>query len=163
MEPLAALEDHVRRDFARLVGVVAAVCGSRQDAEEAVAEAFARAWERAARGERIDNVAGWVVTVALRSAHSRWRRLRTEQRARPRVVAALAATASTDVDGVLDLRRAVGRLPRRQQQAVVLHYLLGFDVASVAGVLGVSDGTVKTALARARAKLAAALDAGGDG
>jgi DNA-directed RNA polymerase specialized sigma24 family protein len=38
-----------------------------------------------------------------------------------------------------------------------LHYLLDLDVATTAAVLEVSPGTVKTALSRAREKLAAAL------
>jgi DNA-directed RNA polymerase specialized sigma24 family protein len=41
---------------------------------------------------------------------------------------------------------------------VVLFYLLDLDVATVAGLLGISEGTVKTALSRARQKLAVLLD-----
>jgi len=40
---------------------------------------------------------------------------------------------------------------------VVLHYHLGFPMGEVAGTLGVSEGTVKTSLHRARRALARAL------
>jgi RNA polymerase sigma factor (sigma-70 family) len=158
VRPVDALDDEIRGQFDRLVCIVGAVCGSRDHAEEAVAEAFARGWERTQRGEPLNNVAGWVVAVALRYTHSRWRRSRAEERATAALAFARPDRPPHDVDQSLDLRKAVRSLPRRQEQVVVLHYLLGYDVNSVASVLGVSPGTVKTALARARTKLATALD-----
>jgi RNA polymerase sigma-70 factor (ECF subfamily) len=59
---------------------------------------------------------------------------------------------------MLDLRRAIGGLPRRQQQAVVLHYLLGLPLEEAAHAMGCREGTVKVHLSRARAALAAALE-----
>ena len=40
---------------------------------------------------------------------------------------------------------------------VVLHYLLGYDVAAIAAVAGISTGAVKNALFHARASLAEQL------
>jgi RNA polymerase sigma factor (sigma-70 family) len=57
----------------------------------------------------------------------------------------------------MDVGRAVSGLPLRQRQAVVLHYYLDLDVAETARTLGVSPGTVKTALHRARRTLAGRL------
>lgn len=54
-------------------------------------------------------------------------------------------------------RDAIGQLARRQQDAVVLYYLLDMDVTSIASTLGISSGTVKTALSRARGRLGALL------
>ena len=127
--------------------------GSRPAAEDAVAEALARAWERTERGEVIDNVAAWVTTVATNLARSRWRRMRAEQRATERIVPLSPETP----DEVFDLRAALAALPRRQREVTVLRYLLGHDVRGVARILGVSEGTVKTSLHRARAALARAL------
>jgi len=55
------------------------------------------------------------------------------------------------------VRDALDGLARRQRDAVVLYYLLDLDVATTARVLGISEGTVKSALSRAREKLAVLL------
>lgn len=148
------VEACARLEYERLVRVVAVATGSVPAAEDAVQEAFARAWERASRGVEFTHLAGWVVTVALNLARSGRRRGRAEARARIRETFDLVAP---DVDALLDLDRAVRALPGRQREAVVLHYLLDLDVATVADLLQVSTGTVKTALSRAREKLLIAL------
>ncbi len=51
------------------------------------------------------------------------------------------------------LMRAIERLPPDWQLAVVLHYWQGLSVAEVARVQGVSEGAVKSRLARSRARL----------
>ncbi|MGZ4132218.1 MAG: sigma factor-like helix-turn-helix DNA-binding protein [Actinomycetota bacterium] len=48
-------------------------------------------------------------------------------------------------------------MPRRQQEAVVLHYLLDLPVAETAAAMGVDAGTVKTHLSRARGSIARLL------
>ncbi len=57
----------------------------------------------------------------------------------------------------LALVQALGTLPVRQRQAIVLHYLADLPVEEVAGILAVSGGTVKSLLARGRRALAARL------
>jgi len=49
---------------------------------------------------------------------------------------------------------ALARLPERQRQAVVLHYLADLPLAAIALELGVAEGTVKSWLHRARTALA---------
>jgi len=151
----AELTALVERDYRRLVGVVAVVCGSTAVAEDAVQEALVRAWERVGRGARFDHLAGWVVVVAINQVRQVERRSRAEGRAVARLAAGNAATGVADE--VVDLQRAVAALPGRQREVVVLHYLLGLDVKATARVLNISEGTVKTGLFRARAALAARL------
>jgi RNA polymerase sigma-70 factor (ECF subfamily) len=45
------------------------------------------------------------------------------------------------------------RLPRDQQTILALHYVEGFDVREIAGILGVPEGTVKSRLHHAREEL----------
>ena len=52
---------------------------------------------------------------------------------------------------------ALRKLPRRQREVAVLLYVADLPVASVATVLGCSDGTVKQHASRARAALRDAL------
>ena len=153
----AEIEACVRADHARLVRVVAAVTSSVPLAEEAVQEAFARAWERSRRGEHFTSLPGWVTTVALNLARSGHRRRGAEERARQKIVAGRPGREPADVAAAVAVREAVDGLPARQRDAVVLYYLVDLDVATVASLLGVAEGTVKAALSRAREKLAARL------
>ena len=74
------------------------------------------------------------------------------------------AAARSDAD-VVDLPDRevwdlVRRLPKRQAQAVALHYLEDLPVSEIAEILECSPGSVKTHLSRGRQALRAAF--GGD-
>ena len=139
--------------YGRVLGAVALVTGSRAAAEDAVHEALARAWER---GDAIDHLDRWVVTVALNVARNRWRKVRREVAEAPEPPEP-GAGPTDGVGGLVDLHRALRALPARQREVVVLHYLLDLPVAEVAALLGLSAGGVKHALYRARHSLAGAL------
>jgi RNA polymerase sigma factor (sigma-70 family) len=151
------IEECARREYPRLVGIVAAACGSTSLAEEAVQTAFVKAIERARRGHVIDRVPAWVVKVAINETRSKWRRHRVEQKGLAELNGRIAQD-DADRAALVDLDAALRSLPTRQQQAVVLHYLLGLDVVATAEVLNVSAGTVKKAMSRARARLATELE-----
>jgi RNA polymerase sigma-70 factor (ECF subfamily) len=150
----ADLREFVVTGYPRLVAGLALAAGSRAAAEDAVQEAVARAWERSQRGEPIDSLPAWVTRVAVNLTHSRWRHARVEARGRERLG---SSGVTADADDRMDVARALAALPRRLREATVLRYYLGLDVAEVAGALGVTEGTAKTTLFRARQALAAAL------
>lgn len=154
MELQSSVEVCIRERYPELVRAVSAVTKSVPAAEDAVAEAFARAWERERKGQAFDHLAGWVVTVALNLARSRWRKVGRE---RPLPERSETAARAAESELSLDVRAAVAELPRRQREAVVLHYLMDLDVATTASLLGVAEGTVKAALHRARQTLAPRL------
>jgi RNA polymerase sigma-70 factor (ECF subfamily) len=137
--------------------------GSLPAAEDAVQEALARAWERSERGEWIESLPAFVAAVARNLLRDRFRRLLVERRAR-RELAARAGDRSSAVGAIetTDLARALAELPARQREVVVYHYVLDLDVAEVARIVGVPEGTVKSALFRARRSLARALAARDD-
>jgi RNA polymerase sigma-70 factor (ECF subfamily) len=126
--------------------------GSRAAAEDAVCEALARAWERGERGERIESPRAWVTTVAVNLLRSGFRRFVAEQRARARL-RDVPADPSRISEDLVDVRRALDRLPRRQREATVLRYYLDLSVAEVAAAMAVNEGTAKTLLFRARQAL----------
>lgn len=56
-----------------------------------------------------------------------------------------------------ELEAALERLPRDQREAVLLCDLWGFRYAEIAGIVGSPIGTVRSRIARARARLSALL------
>lgn len=113
------------------------------------------------QAEPIGSVAAWVTVVASNGARSGLRRRGAGERAVDRIGGAMDPESASGPD--VDLQRALAGLPRQQRQAATLYYFLGEPVAEVALALGVSEGTVKTHLSRARAALAASLQIVEDG
>ena len=142
-------------DYPRLVNAVALLTGDLPAAEDAVQEALVRAWIRSDRGDVIESLPAWVAVVAMNLTRSGWRRVTAERRARARL-ASVVADDSRSVDRV-DVQRALAGLPRRQRQIAVLRYFLQMDTREVADALGVSEGTVKNSLSKARDALAVTL------
>jgi RNA polymerase sigma-70 factor (ECF subfamily) len=150
-ETPADLRDLYAGSYARLVSVVAAVCGSRDEAEEAVQAAFVRlvgAWDRVAS---YDDPEAWVRKAAFGIVSNRRRKVRNGVRA------LLRQGPSYDVQGPsgdrVDLARAMATLPIAQRQALVLVHVVGLTVDDAARELGVAPGTVKSRLSRGRASL----------
>jgi RNA polymerase sigma-70 factor (ECF subfamily) len=98
----------------------------------------------------------WITTVSLNLARSRLRRVAAERRARARL-GAREPSPSPSPEDRLDITRALAALPRRQREVTVLRYYVGMDVKELADVLGMSEGTAKTTLFRARRALSRAL------
>ncbi len=151
------IDGFLERDYDRVVRSVALACGDHPLAREAVDEAVTRAIDRHSHGRPIDNLPGWITVVAIHWANRWFRRRRVEAGA----LAQLAPLQRASIDGPdgthIDVARAVARLPLRQRESVVLHYLHDISIDQIAELLGVSQGTVKSALSRARHTLAAAL------
>ncbi|MCD9902520.1 SigE family RNA polymerase sigma factor [Streptomyces sp. MT29] len=138
----------------RLVATVYAMTGDLAESEDAVQEAYARAWQRWDRLTREGDPLPWVRTVASRLAVSAWRRTRNRLRAQLR-----HGPASDDPgpSGVLGDRAALVAALRElrpdQRRAVVLHHLLDLPVEEVARETGSTSGAVRTRLSRARKQL----------
>jgi RNA polymerase sigma-70 factor (ECF subfamily) len=139
----------------RLFDTVRALTGNPAEAQDAVHEAYARAWQRWSKVSRYGDPEAWVRTVARRIAVSRWRK------ARNRLLAHRRVGAPPPLPGpqpeTVALMAALARIPLTQRTAIVLHYLVGLPVAEVAAETGVAVGTVKARLSRGRRALAALL------
>lgn len=143
------------REHERVFQVVYALCGNYAIAEDATQEAFARALERWGRLQDQPGTAGWVTTTALNTAR---RVLRRQHWLNLHRFGAAEPLPSPDIS--VDLWQTVRRLPRRQQEAVALHYLIDLPVVEVARLMGCREGTVKAHLARARDTLRGQLEVG---
>ncbi len=150
------LERFVATEYPAVVAAVGLITGNRQEADDAVQDALVGYLARPPK-RQVANVAAWITVVASNRARDRQRRKAAESRAYANL--GPPPQASHDVvEGLdADVRAALAELPRRQRQVCALHYLLDQSVAEIAEGLGVSTGTVKTLLHRARAALATRL------
>jgi RNA polymerase sigma factor (sigma-70 family) len=136
---------------------VLASVGSRQLAEDCVAEAFARAFASWRKVARHPAPRAWVVRTALNISVSSWRQTRREVplSALP-VRAARAYPVEDDLDPVIV--SALAAMPLRQRQVIALRMFLGLDTRQTAQVLGIAPGTVTAHLTRAIATLREEFD-----
>ena len=141
----------------RVLGQVYAMTGNRAEAEDAVAEAYLKAWDRWAAVRDCDSPEAWVRRVASRNAVSAWRKAVNRIRAHHR------DAVDDEVDGLspdhVALVHALRRIPADQRRVIVLHHLVDLSVAEIAQEVGAPTGTVKAWLARGRRSLAEHLSA----
>lgn len=130
------------------------LCGHRERAEDAVADAFVKVWRAWSRGG-IDNPRAYVRRAVVNQVNSRFRRLALERREAQRRTADDRGERSAldDVDDADELFAALGRLSPRQRTAIVLRYYLDLPEAEAATAMGVSVGTVKSSVSRGLERL----------
>ena len=138
--------------FPRLMGQLYAMTGNRAEAQDAVQEAFVRAWVHRGQIDTGPRAEAWVRVAAWRIAVSRWRR--AQQGARLMLLAARPdRTAGPGPDRVAFVE-ALRRVPAEQRRALVLYHLADLTVEQIAAETEARPGTVKARLARGRAALA---------
>ena len=130
-----------------LRAVLLARAGDRHAAEDAVAEAYERAFLRWEKLAHHPNPTAWVIRTAINHRISMWRRYRREE---PQV-----ATSVASGPDLLDpsLMRLIQQLPKGQREVLALRVLLDFSTEQTAQALGVKQGTVKKQLHRALQEL----------
>ena len=148
--------------FNRLVNQVHAMIGDRDEAQDCVQEAFARAWSHRRKLDVARSPEAWVRVTAYRLAVSRWRRAVRSRRSPDRALQPMGGEPPPD-EARVELMRALDQLPSDQRRALVLHHLCDMPVAEVAVVVGAPVGTVKARLSRGRATLQSLLAEEGAG
>jgi RNA polymerase sigma factor (sigma-70 family) len=151
----AAFEVLVARYRRALINHCAQLLG-RADAEEAVQEALLRAYLALSRGHSVQRVGAWLWTIAHNTALNL---LRTRG-ARPMGGVAELPTETDPFERREHLRlvvEAVGSLPDRQREALVMRELEGRSYAEIESRLRTSNGAVRQLLNRARAGVRARL------
>jgi RNA polymerase sigma-70 factor (ECF subfamily) len=128
------------------------VVGDVEVARDLAQEAFGIAWRDIGKLRDAGRFRSWTTGIALNLARRRWRR-----REVPAQVVAAAPTPP-DPDDRVAVRGAVQRLPIAQRTVIVLRFYADLDEAEIAEALGVPLGTVKSRMARGRARLALDLE-----
>lgn len=162
----AAFEQIYRRHAARVHGLCLRLAGDRAQAESLTQDTFVKAWLALGGYSGQAPLGAWLGRIAV----NRWRDLwRAQKRSRRWLVDTgddggleqVAARSPGWEGGVVpllaavDLERLVARLPEGARTVFVLHEVEGYPQAEVAALLGVSEGTIKSQMHRARALLRA--------
>lgn len=125
--------------------------GVDADAEDVVQEAWRRAIRGLADFERRSSLGTWLSSIVVRCALERYRADRRPLETSVTEVPVGSGEPATS--SRLDLERAFERLPPGFRAVLVLHDLEGYRHADIASLLGVSEGTSKSQLSRARARM----------
>jgi RNA polymerase sigma-70 factor (ECF subfamily) len=144
-----------QREHPVLLRALWAMSGDLDLAADAVDEAFSRALERWDRVSAMESPGGWVHTTAVNAYRRSLRRRALEDRLLRRRRPPMEPVAR-DLD--LALWTAVADLPRRQREVIVLRYVTDLPVAAIADALGITEGGASASLAKARRRLAEAVD-----
>ncbi|MEU6851703.1 SigE family RNA polymerase sigma factor [Actinacidiphila alni] len=147
---------YVRTKGPTLLRTARSLTPNPSDAEDLLQTALTKtylAWDRIDDHRAID---GYVRRTLVNTRTSQWRKRKVDEFSTDEV----PEPATTGVPDLTEqqaqrdaLLRAVGRLPPRQRAMVVLRYYEDMSEVQTAEALGVSVGTVKSAVSRALGKL----------
>jgi len=149
----------VRRYQDRVYRFILRMVGSRDEALELTQEAFIKAWEALPGWQPEAEFRTWLFRIASNTA--------TDTLRRRRVVQFVALDEDYDVPGdgpdpeaqlqarqrLQALEAALNRLPQEQREIVLLREMEDMSYSEISATLGISEGTVKSRLARAREAL----------
>jgi RNA polymerase sigma-70 factor (ECF subfamily) len=159
---LGAFEELYRAHASRLYNVACRLLGNPADAEDLVQEAFLQAHRKLDTFRGDAALGTWLhrLLVNLGLDHLRSRAGRTAQATSGLEDVKVVPFSRPDTVGErIDLEHAIARLPDGSRAAFLLHDVEGLDHREVAEILGVSEGTSKSQLHKARLKLREMLKA----
>ncbi|MFZ4518448.1 MAG: RNA polymerase sigma factor [Microthrixaceae bacterium] len=167
----AALDELLARHLDRLRAVCRRVCRDPHEAEDALQDALVAITRGLAGFRGGSSFTTWASRIATNRCLDELRRHRRRPEPvepdGPRLVRPTAEGAGPDASAVrAEDRRlvieALAQLPPEQRDVVVLRDVLDLDYAGIAEELGLPIGTVRSRLARGRARLATVLAADGN-
>ena len=142
------------RAFAR------SLSGNSARADDLVQETLLKAWANREKFEEGTNLRAWLFTILRNSFYSQMRRATREVEDVDDRHALRTQTPATQDDPLEldDFRRALHLLPAEQREALILIGASDFSYEEAAAVCECAVGTVKSRVARARARLSAILN-----
>ena len=147
----------------QILGYASRLLNDRSEAEDVAQEAMLRLWKIAPdwrQGEA--RISTWLYRVVSNLCTDRLRKKRgvaLDSIAEPQDSKPSVASAMIEAERADALQAALGTLPDRQRQAVVLRHLQGATNPQIAQVLKISVEAVESLTARGKRALTAALKA----
>lgn len=162
-----ALDQLLRRHQDRVHAVCRRLAGNDADGFDAAQEALIAIAKGLPRFNRRARFTTWAYRVATNAALDELRRRRRrpepgladiDYRGGPVVGGQSGPELGEAVAAVIDIDAALAGLPEEFRAPVVLRDVAGFDYAGIAEILDLAPGTVRSRIARGRARLAEALN-----
>jgi RNA polymerase sigma factor (sigma-70 family) len=154
-EPLS-FSEFFEQTFPRMLARAVMLCGHRQNAEDAVQEAYAEALRRWQKVGGYESPEAWVYMIMRQRLFAIkkgwWRRWTPTTPELLELLLPAAATAEETAEAHRVLQ-ALALLPSRQRQVLVLHCLQGMTYQQIAEELRLSVGGVAASISKARQKL----------
>lgn len=156
---ISAFEELYQTHGARMKSSAYNLLGNVSDAEDAVQDAFVKAYRARERFRGGAQVWTWVYRILINTCNDMGR-----QRLSRRVAHTVeldesepVAVPSGDHPLRVTLERLVARLPPRERQVFLLFEVEGFTHGEIAATLDIAEGTSKAALCEAKRSIRAAL------
>ena len=157
VEAFAPLVDRYHDRFARYA---ARLIGDREDAEEAVQDAFLRAYRALGRYREEERFGGWLFRILVNQCRS----VVVRRQRRAELLAAApweppTTAAPPEDDGALreELERALAELSAESREAVLLRFAEELTYEEMAAITGTGVSALKMRVRRACARLRALL------
>jgi RNA polymerase sigma-70 factor, ECF subfamily len=150
----------VDRHYDRCARIAMRILGNREDAEEAIQDAFLRAFRALGSYQDRERFSAWLTRILINQC----RTIRARVQRREEVFSSLDlsdaepfVSAESVEDTWPDLERALAQLPADQREAVVLRYADDLTYEEMARITGAGESALKMRVQRAFARLRALL------
>ena len=155
-----AFEALYREHSPRLYALARRMTGSEAESEDLLQEIFLQVHRKLDSYRGDASLGTWLYRLAIRQCldflRSRHGRMRTASGSFDEESASLPSTRETP-GAKIDIERALARLPDGCRVAFVLHDIEGLEHKQISEMLGVTEGTSKSQVFKARTKLRAML------
>ena len=155
-----ALSRLVDRHYDRCARIAFRILGNREDAEEAIQDAFLRAYRALGTYEDQERFSAWLTRILVNQCRTVLARVKRREAVFSdldlRDAELFAGVESKDSEWP-DLERALALLPPDQREAVVLRYADDLTYEEMARVTGAGESALKMRVQRAFARLRALL------
>jgi RNA polymerase sigma-70 factor (ECF subfamily) len=168
LEDTSAYEELVRRYYGKIYGLVYGMLSNREDAEDVTQEVFVKAWKALGHFREQASFYTWIYRIAInRTVNFRKKRNRRKtvqfEEFDPDIKQAESYKEFSSKGSVLrkmnlgefqkKMNEALLTLSDKHRAVVILHDVQGMPHSEIAGIMGCSEGTVRSRLFYARKKL----------
>jgi RNA polymerase sigma-70 factor, ECF subfamily len=150
----------VDRHYERCARIAVRILGNREDAEEAIQDAFLRAFKALGDYEEREQFSAWLTRILVNQCRTVLARSRRRDAIFPDLdplAMDFAVDANTSDGTWPELERALSQLPVEQREAIVLKFADDLTYEEMSRITGAGESALKMRVQRAFARLRAIL------